>query len=253
MYKRQGGISLHARGLWVRPASSAGLSLRARCSTSLPGGTERPGAGRGGRPAGPAGLGLRAPGTTSLPGGTQPRGTCRRYRAACTAGLSLRALGSVVGSAVQAGLSHRLWAAGLYSRHSGTQPPCTLSVGSTSLPGGLILRCGPRSSTSLPGGKQPPEDGLRGSINSAVLSLRALCCGVYQPPRRDTSSNSGPRYSTSRAGGISLHARGLWVRPAISAGLSLRARCSTSLPGGTEPPGAGPGGRPSGPAVLSLR
>ena len=126
------GLSLWVRGSVVGSAVQAGLSHRSwaaafdqparRDSASLHGvrgfyqparRTQPAGAVHGGRPAGPAGLGLWARGNTSLPGRTQPRGTCRRYRAARTAGLSLRALGSVVGSAVQAGLSHRSGAAGV--------------------------------------------------------------------------------------------------------------------------------------------
>ena len=61
-------------------AETASGSWPARLSQL--GGTQPAGAVHGGRPAGQAGLGLRARGNTSLPGRTQPRGTCRRYRAA---------------------------------------------------------------------------------------------------------------------------------------------------------------------------
>ena len=207
------GLTLWVRGSVVGSAVQAGLSHRSwaaafdqparRDSASLHGvrgfyqparRTQPAGAVHGGRPAGPAGLGLRAKGSTSLP-----------------CGLSLRALGytSLPSRTEPPGSGRGGQPAGTEGLGLPARCPWVLPA----FPGDSACGRGPRRSTSRPGGKQPPEAGLRGSINSAVLSLRALFCGVEQPARRDTSSNSGPQCSTSRAGGLSLHARGLWVRP----------------------------------------
>ena len=152
------------------------------------------GCGPRGRPAGPAGLGLRAKGSTSLP-----------------CGLSLRALGytSLPSRTEPPGSGRGGQPAGTEGLGLPARCPWVLPA----FPGDSACGRGPRRSTSRPGGKQPPEAALRGSVSSAVLSLRALCCGVDQPARRDTSSCSGPRCSTSWAGALSLHSRGLWVRP----------------------------------------
>ena len=80
---------------------------------------------------------------------------------------------------------------------------------------------GASASTGLPGGTQPPEAGP---------------AGFDQPARRDSSSECGPRSSTRRP-----------------VGASLPARCSTSMPRGTEPPGPGRGDRPACTVGLSVR
>ena len=239
-----------------------GLSLRARCSRSRPGGTRPPGAGLHSRHSGtqPPGAGR---GVDQLPGRDSASGCgaawldqpCRRDSAT--------------------GRGPRLST----SRPGETRPPCTVSVGSTSLPGGLSLRV---RSTEV---DQPAWRDLasgRGATQAfpAVLSLEARASGIEpptrrdsasgrwaawldQPCRRDSATGRGPRGSTSRPcgtwpTGAGLHSRHSgtqppgagqhgWIRRAgatqppctvsVSStsqpgGLNLRARCSTSLAGG---------------------
>ena len=130
-----------------RPAGQAGNSLRklacgaqsalrysacGRCaagSTSRPGGTHRPIAGHSARPARPGDsasmhgvCGFDQTARQTEPPSTVLHKPARRdsasgrgpwSRPAARAGLSLWVRGSVVGSAVQTGLSHRSWAAGV--------------------------------------------------------------------------------------------------------------------------------------------
>ena len=95
-------------------------------------------------------------------------------------------------------------------------------------------RRGPRGSNSRPGGTQPAGavHGVQ-PVGQAGNSLRTLGCGAQ----------------TVSSAVLSQRALGSGGRPACPAGLSLRERCFTSLPGGTEPPGAARGGRPAGPSV----
>ena len=95
-------------------------------------------------------------------------------------------------------------------------------------------RRGPRGSNSRPGGTEPAGavHGVQ-PVGQAGNSLRTLGCGAQ----------------TVSSAVLSLRALGRGGRPACPAGLSLRERCFTSLPGGTEPPGAARGGRPAGPSV----
>ena len=236
--------------------------------------------GRGGRQAGTAGLGLRARGTTSLPGSTQLE--------ARAAGIEQPARRNQPPGAGQRG-----W----ISRAGGTQPPCTVSVGSTSLPGGLSLRVrstevdqpARRDSASGRGAPQPAQwDSASGCGAPPALPAGLSLCGRVPSvlSRRDSASRRGPRGSTSRLGGTRPPGAGQhgWISRAggtqppctVSVGstsqpdgLSLRVRCSTSLPGalsllardaGVDHPAprysasvCGPRGRPACPAGLSLR
>ena len=232
-------LSLRALGSGGRPACPAGLSLQERCFTSLPGGTEPPGAARGGRPAGPSvhivqerATVLDQPGrrdlasvhgvcgfdqtawrnssspsgprcSTSPARGTQPPCAGRRCRPAGTAGLSLRALGSVVGLAVQVGLS---------------------------------LRSGPRGSTSRPGATRPPGVGLHQPARRDSAAVHEVC-GFDQPAPRDRlrerSTEVDQPSRRERASG--RWAAGLCqlegTQPA-----GARLRWSTCPPCGTKPP-----------------
>ena len=109
-------------------------------------------------------------GSTRRPGGTQPPGVGHGCRPAGTAGLSLRALVSVVGSAVQAGLSLR-------SRAAGVDQP----AGRNSRSGG----------------------GAAGFEQMACLESASgpRAAWMDQPCRRDSASKRGPGGSTSRPGG----------------------------------------------------
>ena len=122
---------------------------------------------------GPAGPRLRARvprGSTRRPGGTQPPGAGHGCRPAGTAGLSLRALVSVVGSAVQAGLSLR-------SRAAGVDQPA--------------------------GRNSPSGCGAAGFEQMACLESASgpRAAWMDQPCRRDSASRRGPGGSTSRPGG----------------------------------------------------
>ena len=238
-------LSLRALGSGGRPACPAGLSLRERCFTSLPGGTEPAGAARGGRPAGPSvhivqerATVLDQPGrrdlasvhgvcgfdqtawrnsssprgppcSTSPARGTQPPCAGRRCRQAGTAGLSLRALGSVVGLAVQVGLS---------------------------------LRSGPRGSTSLPSGTERPGTARGGRPASPAVGTPRPIAGHVVRPGGLVGLSHRARCSTSLPGGTEPPVAARGGRPAGPARLSLRARGTTSLPARTDPPWGGAAG-----------
>ena len=113
-----------------------------------------PGGGSTSRPGGTCAPGAVAAGVTRWPGGTQPPGAGHGCRPAGTAGLSLRALVSVVGSAVQAGLS-------LKARAGGVDQPARRDLcsgrggrgGGPAGPAGLVLRVRwSRGSSRCPGG-----------------------------------------------------------------------------------------------------
>ena len=221
----QAGLSLRAWGSTSLPSGTEPPCTGSVVSTSLPGGTQPPGLGtrvsttepgmnqhpvvrgRGvGRRCRPAGrrdsaCGWGARGSNSRPGRNEPPVSGRGGRPAGPAGLGLRARGSS-------------------SLHRGTEPPGADRGVDQPARRDSSSRREPRGSTSRPGGRQPPDAGLRGSVSSAVLILRALGCGA---------------------------------RPACPEGLSFRTWGSTSLHGRTEPPGSGRGGRPAGPAGLGLR
>ena len=128
---------------------------------------------------------------------------------------------------------------------------------------------GPRGSTSRAGGKHPPDAGLRGSVSSAVLILQAPGCGTRPAgpvglslralgplacpsglsfmartavstsrPRGTQPTGSVPRRSTILPGGTERPSSGRGGRPPVPSGFGLRARCSTSQHGLTEPPRA---------------
>ena len=243
------GLSLRARCPWVLPACPADSASRRgpRGSKSLPSGTERPSAGRVGRPSGRR---------------YSASGCGRRGRPAGPAVLGLRARGSTAGTA---GLSLRAW-------------------GTTSLPCGLSLRA--LGYTSLPSRTSllAQAAGVNQPAQRDSASLPGVR-GFYQPSQRDSASRRGPRGSTSRLGGTRPPGAGQhsWISRAggtqppctVSVGstsqpdgLSLRARCSTRLPGGlsllardagVDHPAlwysasvCGPRGRPACPAGLSL-
>ena len=157
-------------------------------STRQPGGTPRPRAGRR---------------STSPARGTQPPCAGRPCRPAGTAGLSLRALGSVVGLAVQVGLS---------------------------------LRSGPRGSTRGPGATRPPGAGLHQPARRDSAAVHEVC-GFDQPAPRDrlrersTEVDQPARRETASgrwAAGLSQ------LEGTQPAGARLRG--STSLPSLSEPP-----------------
>ena len=262
-----------------RPGGTQPLGAGQRGWISRADGTQPPVVGRGGRQAGTAGLGLRARGTTSLPGSTQLE--------ARAAGIEQPARRNQPPGAGQRG-----W----ISRAGGTQPPCTVSVGSTSLPGGLSLRVrstevdqpARRDSASGRGAPQPAQwDSASGCGATPALPAGLSLCGRVPSvlSRRDSASRRGPRGSTSRLGGTRPPGAGQhgWISRAggtqppctVSVGstsqpdgLSLRVRCSTSLPGalsllardaGVDHPArwysasvCGPRGRPACPAGLIL-
>ena len=164
------------------------------------------------------------------------------------AGLSLRARGH--GGRPTGLVGVRLQTRGSTSLPCGTEPPGEGRGSPAAFIAGLSLPA--RGSTTLPGGTQPLGAGQRGWISRA---------GGTQPP------GSGPRRSPYRPGGTEtpntgLHQPALWdgaswrglrVSAAFITGLSLPARRSTSLPGRSEPPGAGHGAPPCCTAGLSLR
>ena len=202
------GLSMETRGRGVGPASLEGQPLGAglRGSTSLPGGTRPPGAGLHQLAERDSASGRRSRGSTSLPGGTHRPSAGHRDRPGAPSGLSLRARCS---TSLPGGTE--LFGAGRRGR-----PACTA---------GLSLLARARGSTIRPGGTRPP------------------CAGLHQPAERDSASGLGSRGSTSLPSGtertgpscggrpsgpavLSLHARGLWVRPSSTAGLIVRARAT---------------------------
>ena len=175
--------------------------------------------------------------STSPPRGTQPPCAGRPCRPAGTAGLSLRALGSVVGLAVQVGLS---------------------------------LRSGPRGSTRRPGGTRPPGAGLHqparrdsgavhevcGFDQSAPRDrLRERSTEVDQPARRETASGRWAAALCQLEGTQRACTRLQWstCRPGGTEPPCKRSVGSTSQPGGTHRPRAGHGARSARPGGLSLR
>ena len=169
-----------------------------------------------------------------------------RARPAGPAGLSLRVLGSVVGLAVQVGLS---------------------------------LRSGPRGSTRRPGGTRPPGAGLHQPARRDSAAVHEVCgfdqpaprdrlrersTEVDQPARRETASGRwaaglSQLEGTQPAGARLRGSTGLpsgtepprtvLHKPARRDWASWRGpRGSTSRPVGTHRPGEGHGARPAGPA-----
>ena len=110
----------------------------------------------------------RVPRTSTIrPGGTQPP-----------------VLGSVVGSAVQAGLSLRTRVAGVDQPARRDSSSERGPRRSTRRPGGTSLPA--RCSTSLPGGTELPGGGRGGrQAGPAGLGLRTRVAGVDQPPQWD--------------------------------------------------------------------
>ena len=182
-------------------------------------------------------------GSTRRPGGTQPPGAGHGCRPAGTAGLSLRALVSVVGSAVQAGLSLRSRAAGVDQPAGRNSPSGCGAAGfeqmacleSASGPRAAWMdqpcrrdsasRRGPGGSTSRPGGTCAP------GAEVAVVdqpSRRDLCsgcggCGGDQLDRRDLGSGRGPA-------GVTRWTGGTWALSARLPGWT-RGACGTCAPG----------------------
>ena len=69
-------------------------------------------------------------------------------------------------------------------------------------------RRGPRGPARRPGGKQPPDAGLRGSVSSALLSLRALGCGVDHLARHDLGPKRPRTPARAKTGaGVPCHRR----------------------------------------------
>ena len=205
-------------------------------------------------------------GSTRRPGGTQPPGAGHGCRPAGTAGLSLRALVSVVGSAVQAGLSHRLWAAGV------DQPARRDSASGRGAP-----QPAQRDSASVhvvrgfyqPAPRTQPAGAVHGGrpAGQAGNSLRKLACGA-QSALRYSACGRCAAGSTSRPGGTHRPIAGHSARPARPGdSASMHGVCGFDQTARqTEPPstvlhkparrdaasGRGPWSRPAAGAGLSL-
>ena len=249
MRDRAGGAGVSVPGLWARGCTCrtsravwrpARVDQHARAPAVTDGQTER-------RPWSVVGERLRwlAPGRS----GAADRGrTCQAIgrRSADAPGRGPRPAGP-------SGLSPR--ARGLWVR-----PPARWDSSCGS---------GPRGSTSRAGGKHPPDAGLRGSVSSAVLILQAPGCGTRPAgpvglslralgplacpsglsfmartavstsrPRGTQPTGSVPRRSTILPGGTERPSSGRGGRPPVPSAFGLRARCSTSQHGLTEPPRA---------------
>ena len=192
-------------------------------------------------PACPAGLSLLAQAAGVNQPARRDSASVHGVRGFYQPGRQTQPAGAVHGGrpAGQAETASGSWPARL-SQLGGTQPAGAVLRGRPASPAGLSLLARAVESTSRPGVTQPPGAGQRGWISRAGwtqppctvsvgstslpggLNLRVRSTEVDQPARRDSAWRRGPRGSTSWPGG-----------------LSLRARCSTSLPRGTEPPGAG--------------